>query len=46
MEIYLNGGQRVMSTRFYPQSTDADIRINGLNGNIYTLDGMEVKPRE
>ena len=46
MEIYLNGGQRVMSTRFYPQSTDADIRINGLNGNIYTLDGMEGKPRE
>jgi beta-fructofuranosidase len=46
MEVYLNGGQRVMSTRFYPQSTEVDVRVNGLNGLVYTLDGMEVKTRE
>ena len=46
MEIYLNGGQRVMSTRFYPQSTEVDIMVNGLDGLVYTLDGMEVKTRE
>ena len=46
MEVYLNCGQRVMSTRFYPQSTEVDIRVNGLDGLVYTLDGMEVTARE
>ena len=35
-----------MSTRFYPQSTEVDIMVNGLDGLVYTLDGMEVKTRE
>lgn len=46
MEVYLNGGQRVMSTRFYPANTDVDVRTSGISGLIYTLDGMEVKARE
>ncbi|MBR6401505.1 MAG: glycoside hydrolase family 32 protein [Firmicutes bacterium] len=46
MEVYLNGGQRVMSTRFYPASTDVDVRASGISGLIYTLGGMEVKARE
>ena len=43
LEIYLNNGERVMSTRFYPENTDFKFTINGFNGKIYTLDGLVVK---
>ena len=46
MEIYLNGGQRVMSTRFYPEDTQAVFEAEHLSGIIYDLKPMEVLVRE
>lgn len=42
LEIYLNGGERVMSTRFYPVDTAVTLRAEGIGGSIYPLNGMEV----
>ena len=42
LEIYLNGGERVLSSRFYPEDTDIELFINGFSGKIYRLDGISV----
>ena len=43
VEVYLSGGERVMSSRFYPADTSAKLSFRGLSGTIYELDEMEVK---
>ncbi len=42
LEIYLNGGEKVMSTRFYPESTLVTLIPENLSGCIYPLRAMEV----
>ncbi|WP_295152400.1 glycoside hydrolase family 32 protein [uncultured Ruminococcus sp.] len=42
VEVFLNGGEKVMSTRFYPQDTELSITGHGIAGSVYTLKGMEV----
>lgn len=43
LEIYLNGGRTVLSTRMYPSDEKAEINTNGIAPIIYPLNGMEVK---
>lgn len=33
VEVYLNGGEKVMGTRFYPDSTEISVEIEGLPAN-------------
>ena len=42
LEIFLNGGERVLSTRFYPESDEVIISSEELFGSIYPLTEMEV----
>ena len=42
LEIYLNDGKRVLSTRFYPKDTEITLKICGFSGEIYRLDGINV----
>ena len=42
LEIYLNGGEKVMSTRFYPADTQITLVSENLHGSIYPLEAMEV----
>ena len=39
-EIFLNGGEVVFSTRYYP--TDTEIFLSGISGSVYELNGIEV----
>ena len=39
-EIYLNGGELVFSTRYYP--SDTDLTLSGISGSVYELNGIEV----
>ncbi len=42
LEIFLNGGEKVMSTRFYPAGTAVTLTAEGIAGSICPLEGMEV----
>ena len=42
VEVFLNGGEKVMSTRFYPQDTELSLTGHGIAGSVYPLKGMEV----
>ena len=42
LEIYLDGGRYVMSTRYYPPEETITIGLRGINADLYTLRGMEV----
>ena len=42
IEIYLNGGAAVLSSRMYPDETDVGIRFEGISGILYDLDEIEV----
>ena len=42
LEIYLDGGRYVMSTRYYPPAETITIGLHGINADLYTLRGMEV----
>lgn len=42
LEIYLDDGQKVLSTRFYPEDTKGEISVENLQGVWYPLKGMEV----
>lgn len=42
IEIYLNRGEKVMSTRFYPQDTETEIDICDFNGVLYRLGNINV----
>lgn len=43
MEIYLDNGRYVMSTRFYPSDSRVKLKLDGLNARLYMLKGMEMK---
>lgn len=42
LEIYLNGGRYVMSTRFYPEGEAVEIKPDGIDIELYQLKGMEM----
>ena len=42
LEIYLDGGRCVMSTRYYPAEEEITVSCHGINADIYILSGMEV----
>lgn len=37
IEIYMNDGETVLSTRFYPDEKSIFLKINGFDGNLYQL---------
>lgn len=43
LEIYLDGGRKVLGTRFYPETPFADINMRGISADIYTLDFCAAK---
>ncbi|MDE6686928.1 MAG: GH32 C-terminal domain-containing protein, partial [Lachnospiraceae bacterium] len=43
IEVYLDGGRYVMSTRFYPDEENIRIKADGINAEIYKMNGMEVR---
>ena len=43
LEIYLNDGRVVLSTRMYPKHESVKISVKGIEPVIYSLCGMEVK---
>lgn len=43
LEIYLDGGRVVLSTRMYPSHDKVEINTKGIAPVIYPLNGMEVK---
>lgn len=43
LEIFLNGGEKVLSTRFYPSDTRISIRSKGLSCEVSQLDAMQVR---
>lgn len=42
LEIYLDGGRKVLSTRFYPENQSVNLRANGISLTGWRLKGMEV----
>jgi len=42
LEIYLDGGRRVLSTRFYPVNDFVDLSLRGFSADVYPLKNMEV----
>ena len=42
VEVYLNGGEKVLSSRMYPDSTELSLTADGIDAVIYKLDGIEV----
>lgn len=42
LEIYLDGGRRVLSTRFYPENESVNLREHGISLTGWCLNGMEV----
>lgn len=43
LEIYLNDGETVLSTRYYPQDGPISVEARGLQGQIWPMGGIEVK---
>lgn len=43
LEIYLDGGRTVFSTRMYPQQDRVALKVKGISPAVYPLRGMEVK---
>lgn len=46
LEIYLNHGRYVLSTRFYPSSETVSLMTNGMRGKIYFLKNMTFSVQE
>lgn len=42
VEVYLNGGEKVLSSRMYPDNTELSLRSDGVDAVEYKLDGIEV----
>lgn len=42
LEIYLDGGRKVISSRIYPDSDEVTLSLQGTNADIYPLKEMEV----
>lgn len=43
VEIYLNDGEVVLSTRYYPGEDPIAVSMRGIDGDIWPMKGMEVK---
>lgn len=43
VEIYLDGGKTVLSSRMYPDSGEVEISAEGINAELFRLKEMEVK---
>jgi beta-fructofuranosidase len=43
VEVYLNSGEKVLSSRFYPCDSAVTLGFDGLCGSLFQLDGLEVK---
>jgi beta-fructofuranosidase len=43
VEVYLNSGEKVLSSRFYPCDSAVTLSFDGLCGSLFQLDGLEVK---
>ncbi len=43
LEIYLDNGRVVMSSRMYPDEEKSRITVNGLDATLYSLDKMQIK---
>lgn len=41
IEIYINNGETVLSTRFYPDEECVDLEMNGFEGNLYQLKNVK-----
>lgn len=46
VEIFLDGGRAVMSSRMYPEDTEVRLKIQGAQGSLYRLGEMEVRRDE
>ena len=42
IEIYLDGGRKVMSSRFYPEDENVVVSVSGIDARIYALNKMGV----
>ncbi|SFC96672.1 glycoside hydrolase family 32 protein [Ruminococcus albus] len=42
VEVYINGGETVMSARMYPEETEITLSAEGISGTLYELNGIEV----
>lgn len=42
VEVYLNNGENVISTRFYPNDKKIWLKLKGVDGRMYRMKGMEV----
>lgn len=42
LEIYLDGGRQVLSSRIYPDSDEVTVSLKGINADIFPIKGMEV----
>ncbi len=42
LEIFLDGGRKVLSTRFYPDDVNIKVSASGIDLKGYSLNGMEV----
>ncbi|SEK39563.1 glycoside hydrolase family 32 protein [Ruminococcus albus] len=42
VEVYINGGETVMSARMYPEDTEITLSAEGISGTLYELNGIEV----
>lgn len=43
LEIYLNNGRTVLSTRMYPEGDSVEVVFRGINAEIFKLRKQEVK---
>ena len=43
VEIYLNDGEVVLSSRYYPAEGPMTVSMRGIDGDIWPMKGMEVK---
>ena len=43
VEIYLDGGRKVLSGRMYPDTDEIIVSAQGIDAEIFKLKGMEVK---
>ena len=46
IEVFLDGGRAVMSSRMYPEDNEASVRIKGAKGMLFGLGGLEVATDE
>ncbi|MBR6337934.1 MAG: glycoside hydrolase family 32 protein [Ruminococcus sp.] len=42
LEVYLGGGEMVLSTRMYPDDIQVKLAVYGVNGRLYELESIEV----